>query len=297
MKKHYIYFTLILLNLFSNAFAQQTTQVKKVTIKDIFIQSGYFTQSNTNFNISDFKLLTPASEFLKSDFSGFTEIDNEANIQKSFFSVLLGFKFSDREKKNYRANPILRLGISYVSGTRQEINLTKEEKRSFDTLVSNQTGNSIILDSITSTGYRLRYDCEQLYFDASVIFRTNPDARWSLYGGAGFAIGISIDARTEIRKTIANSEQVRFSNGNNGSYEYSYTEDENSEKYSNDNSFGFFAYLPIGVDFRIGKQNEFWKQVHLFYEIKPGINMVSVPELKTFSAGSMEQGMGVRISW
>jgi hypothetical protein len=296
MKKHFLYFTLFVLNFYSNVYAQQTLQIKRLTVNDIFIQSGFFTQNNTNFNISDFKLLSPSSEFLKSDLSGYTETDNDANIQKSFFSVLLGFKFSDKEKKSYRANPLLRLGISYISGTRQEINLTKEESKPFDTLASNQTANTVILDSITSTDYRLRYDCEQLFFDASVIFRTNPDARWSLCGGAGFAIGISIDARTEIRKSIVNSEQVRFSNGN-GSYEYSYSEDVKSEKYSNDNGFGFIVYVPIGVDFRIGKQNEFWKQVHLFYEIKPGINMMSVPELKTFSAGSMEQGMGVRINW
>lgn len=51
----------------------------------------------------------------------------------------------------------------------------------------------------------------------------------------------------------------------------------------------------MGVDFRLGKNKEFWKKLHLVYELRPGINMVSVPELRTFATASIQQGLALRV--
>jgi len=53
----------------------------------------------------------------------------------------------------------------------------------------------------------------------------------------------------------------------------------------------------LGIDFRIGKKREFWKRTHLFYELRPGINVTSIPELRPITNASVQHGIGLRVSW
>jgi hypothetical protein len=70
-----------------------------------------------------------------------------------------------------------------------------------------------------------------------------------------------------------------------------------SERFNNQTSFGLLAYLPLGLDFRLGKNQEFWKRLHLFYEISPGLNMTFIPELNTATNIAIRNGLGLRVSW
>ena len=70
-----------------------------------------------------------------------------------------------------------------------------------------------------------------------------------------------------------------------------------TEYYKNKNNFGFSAYIPMGIDFRIGRKRKFWKQIHLFLELRPGINGTSIPELRTIVNSSMQYGFGLKVSW
>lgn len=36
-------------------------------------------------------------------------------------------------------------------------------------------------------------------------------------------------------------------------------------------NFFAMAYVPLGVDFRLGKNNEFWNRIHILMEIQSGI--------------------------
>jgi hypothetical protein len=61
--------------------------------------------------------------------------------------------------------------------------------------------------------------------------------------------------------------------------------------------YDFGAYLPLGVDFRIGNKRDFWKRIHLFYEARPSINMTAIPELRTITNASIFHGLGVKVKW
>jgi hypothetical protein len=69
------------------------------------------------------------------------------------------------------------------------------------------------------------------------------------------------------------------------------------ELYSLKTVIGGSVYLPAGVDFRIGKRREFWKPVHLFYEIRPQVLYTNIPELGSSLRGGIQQGFGIRVKW
>lgn len=271
---------------------QQSKPVKKVCIQDVYVQTGLFTERNSNGTLADFKTLAPKSKLLDNNFTDYNTNSGMSMNSNTMFSVMLGIKFGDTKNKKYKPNPLLRLGISYFSGTSLTGYLYKETRKTYDTLTSSQTGQNIYLDSITSQSYGMNYSSQQLRFDGSVIFRTNPEARWSLYTGIGITAGLSINAKTEIYYS-----KNQYSNSNSTSYSSFGSGDYKSENFKQKNNFGASTFIPLGVDFRIGKKREFWKRTHLFYELRPSINITSIPELRTTINPSLQHGLGLRVSW
>jgi hypothetical protein len=142
------------------------------------------------------------------------------------------------------------------------------------------------------------YSSEQIRFDGSMIFRTNPLARWSLFSGIGITAGVSINSNTNIYYSKYLRTEIYESDGavlNSSSYYHS--DQSISENHKNKNGYAVSAYIPMGIDFRVGKKREFWKQIHLFYECRPGMNMTSIPELQTATTASLQHGFGLRVSW
>ena len=214
------------------------------------------------------------------------------------FSVLLGLQFNDKQKTFYEGNPLLRVGISYISGTTLTGGLFDEVRKPYDTLTSSQTGQTVYIDSINTKNYSMSYTSEQLRLDGSLIFRTNPESRWSIFTGMGITAGVSFNANTNIYYNSNGKAEARYANGNSfSSYGYSSSANIKTEKFRNKTNIGLSIYIPLGIDFRIGKKREFWKRTHLFYELRPGINVTSIPELRPITTASVQHGLGLRVSW
>src|SRR5690606_33840629 len=133
----------------------------------------------------------------------------------------------------------------------------------YDTLTSSQTGQVVYIDSVYTQNYSMDYVSEQLRLDGSVIFRTNPEGRWSLYAGIGFTVGLSVNATTEIYYSKYGRIETRYPNGQTShSYQYYYPGSyiSKTETFRNKTNFSVSPYIPMGVDFRIGKKREFWKR-------------------------------------
>jgi len=292
---------LILMTCYSSVFAQkeQIKTIKRISIKEIYIQTGLFVEQNSNGSLTDFKTLAPQSVLLNSDFTGYSSSNASGASGNNMFSVMLGIQFSDKQKTTYKANPLLRLGFSYCSGTTLIGSLNKEDSNAYDTLTSNQTGQTLYVDSVTERYYSMNYSSQQLRFDGSLIFRTNPEARWSLFTGLGIIAGFSLNAKTSIFYSKYDNTETRFPNGTiYSSSNSSYPGDNiKKEEFKNKNNFGLSTYIPLGLDFRIGKKREFWKRIHLFYELRPAINITSIPELRSFTNTSVQQGLGLKVSW
>jgi hypothetical protein len=299
MNKSKLIAVVFLLTTFFNALGQDPTSknIQKIRIQDFYVQTGLSLERNTNGMLSDFKTLAPQSVLLKDDMTNFSSYGGYGISGNSMFSVMVGLQFADKQKSKYLSNPLLKLGISYFSGSTLSGGTYKTTRTPYDTLTSAQTGNTIYIDSLNSQNYSMNYYSEQLRIDGSLIYRTNPEARWSLYAGIGITAGLSINAQTSIFYNNNGRKETRFEDGYTYSAYYNTSDNDKNETFKNKANFGASAYIPMGIDFRIGKKREFWKRTHLYYDLRPGLNVTSIPELQSFTSVNVQHGLGLRVSW
>ncbi|WP_159038376.1 hypothetical protein [Brumimicrobium mesophilum] len=275
------------------------TPIKRITVHDIYISTGTINNRVARGTYDDFKALAPQSDLLNQGEFNFSQSGGYSYNGNSTIAIMLGLKFSDKEKSNYKLNPVLRLGFNYSNGTNLSTGGYKETREPFDTLISSQTGQATYIDSVFTENYGANYSTDQLSIVGSLIFSTDPEARWSLYSGIGIAAGISLNSNTHIYYSTDRYQETLFDNSNGSGYGNSYgssTETEH-ETITNKTSFGGMAYIPLGIDFRIANRSEFWKRVHVFYEIKPGLGFTSIPELNTIVNTNFQQGFGLRVTF
>ena len=67
-----------------------------------------------------------------------------------------------------------------------------------------------------------------------------------------------------------------------------------SETIINKRNIAMSAYVPLGLDFRIGKNNKFFNHIHLFTEFRPTVNVTSVPEMGNFFAYGYQLTSGLK---
>ncbi len=298
MKRPHLILNFILLITFTAIKAQtDSSRVEhRMNITNVYVLLGFALHTRQVSTLSDFKKLAPESILLDSNFNGYSSSQNSFADNGGFvFSTLVGINFLNHTKTAYKANPQLRLGVSYRSGLSLSRSLHKETNTPYDTLTSSQTGEMIFIDSVTTDNYFMKYHNEQLRMHLSIIFRTNPKARWSLYGGAGLTAGINFNSHTEINYSHQNSTRSKM---NSGDYTVdSFGDNEfTTEEFNNKNGFGFSVFIPLGIDWRVGNKREFWKRLHLYYELSPEIDFTSVPELRTFVSSGAISNFGLRVS-
>jgi hypothetical protein len=142
----------------------------------------------------------------------------------------------------------------------------------------------------------MKYRYEQLHAEMSLIFASNSSERWSFFCGLGLSAGATFNANTEITHYgsywIGDSyySQNIFSQGNYRHYEFQY------ENFSNRSSASYSAFIPLGIDFRIGKTRPFWKAIHLLLELRPSISILKVPELRTYLRTGTLIAFGVKMT-
>ncbi|MDH5597487.1 MAG: hypothetical protein OEY34_00090 [Cyclobacteriaceae bacterium] len=298
--KNTFFTTILIVTIFSTAVAQETetTPVKKLNINEFYVNTGSIYLTNSTLSLEDFQLLAPQSELINRDFTGYNPSDFLIITNNRMFSVLLGAQISEKDKSSYRKNPQMRLGISYFSGNVFKGGYFKAEKSPFDTLRSNQTTDVIYIDSVVHHNYNMRYSSEQVRLDGSLIFRTNTEARWSAYAGIGITAGVSISASTTANYSQRKSKEMRYPDERSYYMDvFNSTSEHQSEVFENKNNFLLSGYIPMGVDFRVGKKKEFWKMTHLFYEFRPSLQMITISELQTKVNASSQFGMGLRVVW
>lgn len=292
-------FFFVLLTVSLVTFGQQSSDViKGCRINEYSVQTGLFGGSSSSSSLSDFNVLAPNSFLLNSniipDLQSFSPYSYNSGSNSSF-SALLGFQFSNKQKTKYNKYMQLRVGITYSNNSIISGRMYNNERIRFDTLTSSQTGYSTYLDTVVTKSLDMNYSSEQLRLDGALIFRTNPDARWSIYSGIGISAGFSFNAKTTIVYGI--NYRIENQNGDNQtSYMECFDGDSKVEVFTNKNNFGFSAYIPLGINLKLGKNSEFWKKVNLFYEIRPSIGVTSIPELRTIINTSVQQGIGFKIS-
>jgi hypothetical protein len=259
----------------------------QMSIEGVYLQSGAFFGAHKG-SLADFQQLAPQSVLLQQDLSAYQNYPVfNFSIPGQSQSLSLGFHLSKMP------NATLRLGLMH---TNQNNALTTggafTESFRIDTLTSSQSGEQFFVDSFSTHSYNANYSQEQLRLDASLIFRFKADKRWSFYGGIGANFGWSYNGATNIHQSVtpySNFNDVAIYNDMGVSNEI-----HEHESFENKGGFGFGVYAPLGLDFQVGKKREFWKPIHLYLELRPGVNVNQIAGLgTTFSAGNFSN-VGLR---
>lgn len=276
--------------------ANDTINIKKVRISDFYSYSGAYNSIVKTGNLDDFISLFPESELLKIDYTSYANNYGIGNTPREVFNLMLGLNFANKTKTKYLTNPKLRIGFNYLRSPNLGYSKTKNTIKPIDTVTSGVTGQTFYIDSVINETVSMRNLSELLNLDASLIFSTDPMDRWSIYAGIGLNLGISLNNYTTI--TYNRQSIMRTVSDNNSNYNW-YQSNSNfiSETKFGKTTFFYSAYIPLGVDFRIGKKRDFWKRIHLFYESRPGINFKYLPDYGTITQMYIQSGFGFRVTF
>lgn len=262
--------------------AQEKTKLFKITDIQLILTSNTFRQASAT--IDDFRTLVPNSTILQQDFSDYEGWSYQSFNSDSELGILTGISIKGK------TNSQLRLGLNYGARHNMWSNYYESESYIYDTLTSSQTGQQYYLDSTVSKSLSMDQSAELINLDASYIFRTNQENRWTFFIGLGMNIGIGFNSITTIHKN-----QFSTSPNNYGSpYDNTGTE---FESIKNQNYFASSLFIPMGLNFRIGKKSEFWQKLHFFYEMRPTIRMQSLQQNSVKFNVPLGNGIGLRVKW
>jgi hypothetical protein len=291
---------IILLGISIYSLKAQETQLKTsaIRISDFSAQLGISTNPMQAASINDFRRLVPESQLLKANYDNYNSNQLLTYNSNSFMSVLLGMELKSRKNKTYKPNPKLRLGFNYGSFSTLSGYLQQTERFVYDTLVSAQTGNVYYADSVVNRSLVMDQSTQQLSMDLALLYRTNTENRISLYTGIGLGAGISMNTTTNITynkrsKSETNLETNSYTTGN------SYSEESTikTESFKSKDPYTLWVYVPMGIDFRIGKYSEILKHAYLYLESRPSISRTSIPDFASTTQGSLAFTAGMRYNF
>lgn len=263
----------------------------QMSIDEIYIQSGSFF-GHTKGQLSDFQTLAPGSSILQQDLSAYQSSPIYSfNLPGQSQTLSIGLKLATLP------NATLRLGLMHT-GQRNALSVGGSYTESFrvDTLTSSQSGEQFFVDSFSTHSYNANYSQEQLRIDASLLFRYRADKRWSFFGGIGANFGLCYNASTTIHHRVSPYGDAFGYSFFNDIYFNDFGTHE-AETFEHTGGFGLGVYVPLGIDFQVGKKREFWKPLHLYMELRPGFNVNQIAGLgTTFSAGNFSN-VGLRFQF
>jgi hypothetical protein len=266
-------------------------------ISEALLSTGPVIEKIPQGGMREFQLLAPGSEILKGDITRFSSYPLGESFGNAF-SAQIGLAIRNKEKTGYHPGRTLRLGINYFSQNRYSFYSARAITSPWDTLTSGQTGEQVFVDSVYTESYSFDYWVDHLRIDAALIFSTAKESRWSWFGGLGMTFGTSLQSESRVSYAESRGTRVRGGSSNYGVYNNSSADSRIQEElYTLKPVIGGSVYIPAGVDFRIGKRREFWKPVHLFYEIRPQVLYTNIPELGSSLRGGIQQGFGIRVKW
>lgn len=234
--------------------------------------------------LQDIQTISPQSTILQQNLNGYKQNFYPGIFTQNSFNMLLGLSFRNKP------NMTLRAGVGYSNRTLLGVSMGQSERFRHDTLTSSQTGQQYFVDSVVNRGVYAYYNTQFLSLETSLIFRTNSEARWSLYGGVGLSVGFGFNGRTDITKyenwTIESPFTSKYGSGLS-----------ESETILNKSSLFYGVNAPLGVDFRIGKKREFWNRIHLMYELRPGLTVFNLAGTQNRLTPHLNQCLGLRVTF
>jgi hypothetical protein len=217
-----------------------------------------------------------------------------------YFQLNLNFSVHGKNGKKLRGNPLLRMGFSYVPNMNNTLDFHTSNTFAYDTIYTTFQGvtSKQAVDSIVDNYKSFSVMSDRLRFNSSMLWQTNPSKRWCFFGGIGAGIGFTLSSILQIKDSQFNYF-VRTSNENDFFLPEFNLPRYHSEHITNQRVNGWFDatfFIPIGVDFRWGKKENFWHHVHQFIEYSPTLWIQHTKQINTQFAFASTINFGCRIT-
>jgi hypothetical protein len=294
-----IFFFLAVLSV-SSCFVVSAQEIKKSKYKISQFQlsfGGDRSLAPLNINQNEFNVLAPGAQIPLNSTPYTTQFGWNAptlNMHVAFHPLKKSGLAGE-----YNKNRTFRVGISAQGISASIYNTSNTFTTRIDTLLSAANGSIYaFVDSIHRDFTFSSYMATAVKLDFSYLASTDVSKRFSFYSGVGLNFGITLAPRTEIHSHSWDSERITDTNDNYISNQSVYNSlNVNRQVYQNKMGYMAALYVPIGVDFRLGKKNEVMKKIHLFFELRPTISVLSIPETKTYVYPSMQNCVGLKFEW
>ena len=254
---------------------EPNTKLRRIQISSIeFSRMSYFGESSL-MTVQDFQNLALNNNLPEIDFTGLQSMGYPFGSRLNGFNAALGFDLYNKSGVQPWGKPILRLGLSFMNSDFNSLNYYRQDRFAYDTLYTTFQGNTSAfpVDSVAYQYKSISASANRLRLNASVLWRTNPEKRWSFYAGIGLGIGVSLSSKINVYDYQGSSLEYQSSYGTS-SMQGMYKSPMGFGSYESIRGRTWFdmnVFMPIGVDFRIGKKDNMWYHTHLFFEASPMI--------------------------
>lgn len=260
---------------------------KPYRIKSLAFQPIWFTTYNNQSALDNFQKLQTKSSVDKINLDGFTQSYNYT----SNLTTGINLKASLINSNDYSRD--IALDMTLFSAGILSAQYFMDTQRGVDTLY-NAAGNiRLITDTTIRNTYEFNYSANFILINAAYRIKTNPNKRWVFYGGLGLGLGYSylsgITTRNNEIMTVKDKRTNNVINSNDEDFFRIYTWERCR------NSITTSLGLPVGIDFRLGDNNNIFKHTHLFFESKVGINLFFIPNSMFKPLITVQNGLGFKI--
>ncbi|MEA1874179.1 MAG: hypothetical protein U9N51_07105 [Bacteroidota bacterium] len=252
------------------------------------------------YSYNNSRLIDFASLF--SEHSYFTDISQEDFSLSSINYKQTNPRFSayflkynpPSEKNKFFYHSRWLIGVAY-----HEVNIfgfshSRVERTRLDTLTVENASEIIFIDSVIRDTHHSDYMSEQLKLNLAFHAITNPSKRWAFYAGVGLSSGFSINSKIKHVHEIENVIELTTPQDTNNSVGTLSSDIKTTlEMFDGYRNITFAGSIPFGFDFRIGEQNEFWRNMHLFAEFKPGVNVYIIPKIDPVASYFFAMKIGI----
>ncbi len=265
--------------LFVLQYSAQAQEVQHTAVTSFSIRPGFFMVAAAT-TVEDYNNLksvsnAPSSVFIDAlQYSSNTQMSGSGNAA---FRVDIGLTPYCKKKGKLMENREIRFSIGADAGVRRNFIFYKREYLTDDTLFNNEGEPVMIQHKVSLDQHNYAENFVNLSVGVSYLFKTDTKKRLHLYAGVGMEYAVSIRS---ILKTYAYNDTTdeynltEYAYGYWGSGMYNYYRNGTSTKYKMTGASHFIrGYLPAGIDFRFSNGNNFFRHVHLFSEIQPGVEL------------------------
>ena len=279
------FLTLTLIVFCASAQAQTKDSISRNwRIVEASVSFGTTNRLDQELSKNDFQRYHPTSTIIENIPANFNNenpfLHGFQMLPSSTLALNLGVK-----KKGKPA--MFRLGVLYQGmGPFGTFYSHSESTGAYDTLTSSATGQTFYLDSTRHETYMIDIRNENLGLDVAVTYSTNYK-RLNFFAGIGLNALFSINSRTFIGHTIERTY---------GQENSMISLQIEGEVFKNKSAFSTSIYIPIGIDFTLGKKRPLLAKTSLHAEFRPALYMQQMPDSKFRSSVSRTALFGLKYS-